>query len=550
MCSVLQWGKSSVIEAMRKLTFYILLGIVTGMWNPVTVYAQSKRIGRLNGSLESAAGFYFDDKKLSSGEKQEDFGTNTFVNLGYEIGRFRFGLEYDLFEPPMIGFSPSLKGNKLMQGFVSYADSHFEIRAGTFFEQLGSGLLFRAYEDRSLAVNTSLMGANVRWRPDGWVTVKGFVGVPKKILEYAKATVCGVDAEFALHECWSKESDATVMVGGTWVLRQDRNELLAHKIAPQTVRGYSGRLQLAKGAFSLGGEYVVKSKQQMQHPLYGRLSHKGEALLLNGGVDYTGFGLSLEYRALRYMEFHMDDVLSDEFLTLNYLPALTQQHKYALMALYPHKTEGVGESGGRFDLFGEIPCGGSTPISFSLNGSMFHGLKEKREEGEYYFLKQGGDLLFAEAGLELKRKWAHQFNTTLAMAWQQKEEFSRLGFGDMLMNTEIVVADMLCKFNRKTSLRVELSHAWSDSKDDQAWGYLLAEVGVAPHLMFYVSDMYNYKTASDKIHYYALGGSFTWKNLRVAAVYGRNRAGMQCSGGVCRYVPQHNGLTLNLSAVF
>ena len=535
---------------MKKLiSLYTIWVAIIGVFTPMVVTAQTKDYGRFNGSLESSVGFYFKDKKLSSGERQEDFGTNTFLNLGYEIGNFRIGLEYDLFEPPMIGFSHSLKGNKLMQGFVSYSNSNLEVCVGTFFEQFGSGLLFRAYEDRSLAINTSLMGCNVRFSPVSWLTIKGMVGVPKKFLEYAKTTVYGTDLEFFLHEALFRNSDATLVVGGSWILREDRNDI-QDKIAPQVVHGYSGRLQLTKGGISFGGEYVTKSKQQMLHPLYGTIARRGEALLLNGGVDYAGFGFSASYRALRYMEFSMDDIFSTEFLTLNYLPSLTQQHKYSLMSLYPHKVEGAGEMGGQFDLFGEIPCGDNSPILFSLNGSMFHSLKEKDSKGEYYLLKKGDDLLFAEVGGELKRKWSRNLNTTLAVAWQQKDEFSRLGHGDMLMNTEIVVADILYKFNSKKSLRVELSHAWSDSKDDQAWGYGLVELGIAPRWMFYVSDMCNYKTDADPIHYYSMGGSFSWEKMRFAVAYGRNRAGYLCSGGVCHYVPEHNGLTMNLSVIF
>lgn len=533
---------------MKILTYLILL-LVIGVLSPMTSFSQGEGRGHVFGSLETSFGFYFNDSKLSSGERMEAFGTNTFINLGYEVGRFRFGVEYDLFEPPLMGCSPLLEGSKLMQGFASYATPCLEIRLGTFFDQLGSGILFRAYEDRSLAINTSLMGGNVRWSPADWVVLKGFAGVPKKFLKYAKTTVCGADVELSLHECLFRESDATLLLGGSWVFRKDCNES-KYQIAPQSVRGYSGRLQFAKGAFSLGGEYVVKSKQQMAHALYGILSQKGDALLLNGGVDYAGFGLSVEYRTLRYMEFNMDDLLIGECLTLNYLPSLTKQHKYALMALFPHKTEGVGETGGQFDLFGEIPCGAVEPIDFSVNGAVYHGLKAKDEKGNYYFFKPGAELQFAELGLELQRKWNKKLKTIMAFAWQRKEEFSRLGLGKMLMDMKIGVADVLYKFTKKTSLRVELSHAWSDSKDDQAWAYALAEVGFAPAWMFYLSDMYNYKTAGKQIHYYSIGGSYSWKMLRAAFAYGRNRAGMQCSGGVCRYVPEYSGLTLNLSAIF
>jgi hypothetical protein len=53
-----------------------------------------------------------------------------------------------------------------------------------------------------------------------------------------------------------------------------------------------------------------------------------------------------------------------------------------------------------------------------------------------------------------------------------------------------------------------------------------------------------------KIHYYNAGFSYTAGRTRVALSYGRNRAGMICSGGVCRYTPAYTGFNLLLSATF
>lgn len=530
---------------MKKIGILCFTVFVFGLTLSVTGQKRKYRAG-FKGSIDSSVGFYFDDKKLETGEEQDAFGTNTFLNLGYEIGRFRFGLEYDIFEPPMIGFSSMLKGNKLMQGFVEYAAPRLEIRLGSFFEQLGSGLLFRAYEDRAMAVNTSLMGGNIRWSPADWISFKGFAGRPRKFMKYASSDVYGIDVEFSVGGLFFPETETVFVLGGSGVLRDARTSS-DNENAPRCVRGFSGRMNFSKDIFSLGVEYTAKSRQQMRTVDYGYLKRKGEALLINTGLDYAGFGISAEYRILRFMDFHMDDLTDEESLNLNYMPSLTRQHKYALLSLYPHKVEDVGETGGQFDVFGEIPWSSGSPLAFSLNGAMYRKLKAKDEEGEYYFMKTTGDLQFAELGLELSRRWNKKLKTAMVVSWQKKREFSRLGFGSMLMNTEIVVADMLYKLARRISLRVEAQHAWSDSHDDRAWAYGIAELGIVPNWMFYVSDMYNYKTAGKSLHYFSLGGSFTWKTIRAAVAYGRNRAGMQCSGGICRYVPQHTGLTLNLT---
>lgn len=67
-----------------------------------------------------------------------------------------------------------------------------------------------------------------------------------------------------------------------------------------------------------------------------------------------------------------------------------------------------------------------------------------------------------------------------------------------------------------------------------------------------VADMYNYGNdiKDDQIHYYNLGGSFTKGATRVGLSYGRQRGGLICVGGICRYVPENTGFTLNLSTSF
>ena len=71
----------------------------------------------------------------------------------------------------------------------------------------------------------------------------------------------------------------------------------------------------------------------------------------------------------------------------------------------------------------------------------------------------------------------------------------------MRMDSEVLVADLLYKVTPKTSLRMELQHVWSDSKDNQRWAMGLLELGLAPAWMVYVSDMCNYESYGDSLHF-------------------------------------------------
>lgn len=319
--------------------------------------------------------------------------------------------------------------------------------------------------------------------------------------------------------------------------------------ADRVVRNYAGRLDLSKGIFSLGGEYVAKSRSVYWDDAYNIRYGKGRNVLLYAGIDAPGIGFSATFRAFENGDLRVDDCLNDESVSLNYVPALTMQHKYALLTLFPHEIKMAGETGGQFSLFGELPMGGKTgnPLSFAVNGSMYRSLTVKKDDESTYLFRQKGKLLYGEIGLELERKWSKSFKSTLLFFHQRKLEFSKYGFGNMRMDSEVLVADLLYKITPKTSLRMELQHVWSDSKDNQRWAMGLLELGLAPAWMVYVSDMCNYESYGDSLHYYRVGGSYSWRSLRASVDYGRNREGIQCAGGVCRYFPEHTGVTVMLS---
>ena len=504
--------------------------------------------GKLSGSIESSWGIYMKDAGLGIDELDQTYGTNTYINLGYAIKGFRFGLQYDIFEKPMIGYDPLLEGNGLRGGFASWSNSQWEVTLGTYVEQFGSGLILRAYEEREMGINTSLLGGNIHWRPADWLSTKFVVGQPRRFMEFADSWIYGADAELSLLGLAAPQSDALLLVGGSWVLRDDVSSGRPENY-PAAIHAYSGRLDFSKGAFTIGGEYVHKGEGVRNDPRYTTDRGTGQALLLNAGFDLPGFGMSAVWRSIENIAWHQDDS-SVQSVDLNYIPALTKQHKYALCSLFPHEVLGYGgETGGQIDLFGEIPVGGHPrrPLRFAINASIY---KDMERVGDHYrFMGMGGDLAFAEASLELEKKWGPDWKTILVFAYQRQNEFSRFGFGDMQMNTEIAVADVLWQISPKTSLRAEVQHAWSDSYDDQRWMMGLIELGLAPRWMIYVSDMCNYQSYGDNIHYIDAGVSYAYKFLRASASFGRYRAGEVCSGGICRYVPEHTGVNLSLSII-
>ena len=519
----------------------------------VTVSAGERKrdLGRLSGSVETSWGVYLDDPALSTPLTQR-YGTNTYLNLGYTIKGFRAGLQYDIYEPQMLGYDSELKGNGLKGFYAGWADSRWDITLGTFYGQFGSGMLFRAFEQRDMGINTSVLGASVRWRPLPWLTTTVMGGLPRRYMEmFNPSAVYGADFELSLLEPLVPRTDAVLMLGGSWLLRDDRTQGRVDA-APRTVNSFSGRLAFSKGCFSFDGEYVHKGRSYGIDPRLQQFAfvRPGQALLLNMDITLPIVSISAVWRSIENMSMRQDDSHSSS-VNLNYLPSLAKQHRYALFQLYPHEVHDFGgETGGSIDVAGSIPMGGNPrrPLRYSVNGSVFWDM-EYGPDG-YRFMGTGGGLLWAETYLELEKKWGPDWKTAVAIGWQRKPETSRFGYGGMMMNTVSAAADVLWQISSRYSLRMELQHAWSDFVDDQGWMMGLLEFGIAPGFMLYVSDMVNYRTAAvSNTHYYDAGVSYAWKFLRASVSYGRHRAGETCSGGICRYVPEYTGMNARLSII-
>jgi hypothetical protein len=110
-------------------------------------------------------------------------------------------------------------------------------------------------------------------------------------------------------------------------------------------------------------------------------------------------------------------------------------------------------------------------------------------------------------------------------------------------------------FNKKFTLRGEAQYLHTD-QDQGDWWYGLLELSVLPNFMFTISDMYNAhvpntdETATSKQHYYMFSGCYTYKAHRLQLSYGKTRAGYNCSGGVCRYVPASKGVQISYNFNF
>lgn len=546
---------------MRKLFMCAVLAAFSSLLS-----AQDK--GYLSGNFETNTNVYRDDAKTGAFAPEGNYGSNNYLKLDYYTGKFSAGIQVEGYTPAVVGYPNELSGFNLSNIYAQWTDEDFSITAGTFYDQFGSGLLFRTWEDRALGLNNAVMGARFTYNYKDIVAFKALWGLPRFGMgvftpnaEYTKTPVNtetqvrGADLSFVFSNLFGWNS-LYLSLEGSLLNRYEpiSTDLLEFGGKPNSI-GYSGRLNLETNGFFFKGEYVDAGKKYYANPDYysseAFLTKKANAQLVELGYNGRGLGVTLTARRLEWMTSNILSSSTSVSNIMNYIPAMCTQYTYMLTTLHPYnpqtgnmygKLAVSGEMGGQLDAFynfrrGTV-LGGKRGMRLHANFSTYYAVKN---EGSYV----PGNLLFRDFSLDVEKQLTKKFKMVLLYSLQQYN--GSYGVEDEHMTQHIAVADLLYKFTSKFSTRLELQylHTKQDAKD---WMAALIEVNFAPRWCIYASDMFNH--GSTKLHYYNAGVSYSKGRTRVALGYGRYKAGYICSGGVCRSIPAYTGANLAITTSF
>lgn len=531
--------------------------------------------GTFSGGIESTSQWYQADDDLGFEQPDDPFRSNNYIRLDYNYGKFSAGLQYEAYLPgALLGYSDRFNDNKIATYYVNYKGEQLDITAGNFYDQFGSGMILRSWEDRQIGINNSIRGVRVAYTPNDFTTIKGLIGKNRLGFETTEGTVGGVDVETNIVRLFDKENYSNAVTAGFSYVGQSEDYTGPIEDLPQTMSNYSARLGYSgSSGVYINAEYVYKGERPLISG--GQPSEKfydGNGLLVNLGYSTKGFGINTTFRRLENMSIYGDRELSDPALNLyneaivNYLPALTRQHDYLLTNIYVYQsqpnidfiTHEVGEIGGQVDIFynfqKETLLGGKYGTKLAVNASYWNGLNARfNETGDEYETSffDFGKKFFHDVNFEVNKKWTDKFSSIITYMHQYYDKGIIEGGNYSHIIANVVVGDFLYKFNPKNSVRFELQHLQT-KRDRKNWAAALVEYNLNQRWNFYVGDNYNYgnDNEDERFHYYMVGGSYAKESTRVALNYGRQRGGLICVGGVCRYVPENTGFTLSLVKTF
>ncbi len=554
------------MKRLKLIATVLLLCSATG------ARAQGLLGGHVTGNVQLDGQMSKADSAIGAQDVPEKLLMNARADVLYTNGDFSAGLRLEMYQNPLLGFDARYKGQGLANYFVAYNGEQLSVTAGNFYEQFGSGMILRTYEDRYLGLDNSLFGLNVQFRPVAGVILKAVAGKQRVFWEYGEGLVRGVDGEVDLGSVIKAlgESKFRATLGAGFVSKYEDDEVIAVPNSenrlnlPLNVGAASFRADLGYGNWSLQTEYVRKG--QDPSAMNGYIYRPGEALLLNLSYSQRGFSAGIQAKRIDNMGFKSVRSQSGEMLYINYLPAITKNHTYAFLSMYPYATQVNGEQGLQADMMYKFKkgtlLGGSYGTDLHLNSSVVMGLDTTVTGSvgtEGYTVNGGlGETLYGDVSVEVAKKLSKSVKLTMTYAYQVFNPVVENEPGSLHHNN-IVVADLSWKVNKKHSLRFEGEWMGSDShydandpshNDRRAGDWLmgLVEWNIGTHWFLSASDQYAYNDGTG--NYYNLSVGYTHGATRLQAGWGKQREGLLCIGGVCRTVPASNGLTFSLTTSF
>jgi thiol-disulfide isomerase/thioredoxin len=436
------------------------------------------------------------------------FAAENWLDLSYTSGKFHYGALINTQQPSEEG----VHDNSLLHEFAQYDSDKYSVRAGHFYGMFGRGLLFSAYENRAIRVDSVLKGAIASGELYGLNTTV-FRGTPTE----KDTEIDGLDFEYTLGK------PATV---GFSKLSWDNEWAQSSRL--------SGNIPHMSYYFEHG---IKRSDTDANYD-------NGKALYGGININYGSFGLSVEGKD--YENFIIID-RADGKIALNNGPSLTREHLYALPNRYPLNQNMDDELGAQFELSWDGPNCWSAVVNRSqilshgefnltdlftdptgdfgsqLKFEEFYAHIEKDEMGPFHWrvafhnAKSEGKDLNAGIGELIWKK-----NSIESWTFKGEQQFVELTSNENYDLGSFNQQFMMLEYGRAPHWAVSGILELNDIHEDQLLFIQEKEGPFLASQISYVSDN---------------GALFTlWA--------GKRQAGYLCAGGVCKVEPAFQGVEL------
>jgi hypothetical protein len=509
------------------------------------MYAQ----GTLSGDLMLNANFYQRDSliKAANNPLYDNYlsGGEAWLGLRYNYKGFTATVRVDGFQNSNL-FDPTqgLSGFGIGAWSLSKDIDKLSITAGYIYDQIGSGILFRAYEDRGLLIDNALVGVRLKYQLTDNIYLKGFTGQQKFLFTRYAPVIKGFNAEGDFNL-----SEKVHIVPGIGVLNRTLDQgsmdvvvstinsqpLLTRFVPKYNTYVFSVYNTLTAGAFNWYVEGCYKTKEAF---VFNGLLNSRDGNVLYSTLGFAIKGLAINISGKRTEAFAMRTSPNETLLRgmLNWQPIVARLRPQRLMARYTPATQDISE----LALGSDVLISPNDDISITLNYTHINTLRnvtlyrEAYAEAEY----RGWDKFILMAGVQYM---------------QYNQELYQVKPGVPIVVSTIPFFELTYRIDNKKSIRTEWEYQ-STTQDYGSWLFGLIEFNIAPKWSFAISDMYNTapgpSTTTGSHHYYNVFTAYSTGPHRFTLSYVKQVDGINCTGGVCRYEPAFSGVKFGVTSSF
>lgn len=484
------------------------------------------------------------------------------------ILRFR-GLHIDtrleMNQWPLLGYTAEFAGHGIGRLSLTADFDWGHLSVGDVYGQFGSGLLLNLYEQRDLGIDNSLRGAKIDVTPYRGIHLTLLGGKQRRYWQcyedgawgwnYRRDAAMGADLELSLRE-WSarlQEQEVDLTLGGSYVSKYEARDTILFaqngSLYMYNLPRWVGAGEVRAGVQGHGWDALVEYAYKANDPTTenGYSYRPGQALLLS--LSYSRKGLSVLAQIKRSENMSFRSARSETGLNgrLNLLPVFTPQHTYALAARYPYATR---YTQGEWAFQAEVcytwprktPMGGRYGTTLKLSAAHVQGLAG---EGQWRVKPGKEGVYYTDVHAELHKKITKRWTTNAMLLYIGYNQAVIQGEGEMV-HAGIAVWENKVQITDQVALRNELQYLYT-RQDKGQWICALLELNLWHRLS--LSGMWEYNIGgtaqASNDHYYTVEATYTHGAHRLAAGYCKTCAGYNCSGGVCRYEPEQEGVKMS-----
>jgi len=532
--------------------------------------------GELSGNFQTTNQFYIKDDKIGATTtqyKSELSSTDAWLFLNYKYSGYNFNVRYDLFNnSPLLNPQEAYTASGLGFWNISKNINKLNVTIGSFYDQFGTGTIFRSFEDRNLGIDYAIQGARVIWTPNNDTKIKAFTGRQKYRFDIRPEVIKGINAErhFQTNDnlgfdvgasAVNRTIDQTTMSN---IAAAINNYDLKNRFDPTyNVYAFNAYNTLSYKRISLYTEYCYKTPEAVLNSQLDRMQ------LLSGKVYYAslsystkGIGINTQFKKIESFSFRTSPLEIQNLGLITYLPSITRQNTYRLLARYNAVAQELGENAAQVEVSYKPQTAYfkkhmttvnvnisvvTGPQSFNFDGNALNLADFKADTSRY----------FREYYIDVSHKFNKKFKMLLGY---QNINYNQRLFENKAQGTPYVLAQ--CIFGEATykltptkSVRMEAQYL--DTKQDfGSFVNALIEFNIAPHYSFSAGDMLNiskgYINAEnfEQVHYWNVFGAYTFGPTRFTAGFIKQVEGVNCTGGVCRVEPAFSGARVTLTTNF